>query len=235
MSAAATPGPSLRAGDEACSPGSFTPPANFNALAPLYRWMEWLSFGPFLGWCRCAFLSRLRASRSALVLGDGDGRFTARLLGANPGLRVEAVDASAAMLRALAWRALPHAARLHAHCADARAWRPLRHDYDLIVTHFFLDCLETREVLDLALRLHAATAPAALWVVSEFAIPQGRFGRWIARPVVRLLYWAFGWMTHLRIRALPNHGEALRKAGFLPLQRKQWLAGLLVSELWQRA
>ena len=197
--------------------------------------MEWASFGPFLGWCRCAFLQHLRSARHALILGDGDGRFTARLLRNNPTLRVDAVDASQAMLHSLAQRALPHAHRLRTHHADARAWQPGRSDYDLVVTHFFLDCLETSEVLSLALRMRAATAPGALWIVSEFAVPRGWFGRCIARPIVALLYWAFGWMTHLRIRALPDHGQALRTAGFVLLERRQPLAGLLVSEMWQRS
>ncbi len=139
------------------------------------------------------------------------------------------------MLRALTQRALPNARRLQTHHADARAWNPGRSDYDLVVTHFFLDCLETSQVLSLALRLRAATAPGALWIVSEFAVPRGWFGRWIARPIVALLYWAFGWMTHLRIRALPDHAGALRTSGFILLERKRWLAGLLVSEMWQRS
>jgi Methyltransferase domain len=234
VNTAAAPSPSLQAAESALGADRLTPAADFNRLARVYRWMEWASFGPFLWWCRCAFLHRLPSSRRALILGDGDGRFTARLLRDHPALRVDAVDASEAMLRSLAERALPNAQRLQAHHADARAWNPGRSDYDLIVTHFFLDCLETGEVLDLALRMHADTAPGALWIVSEFAVPQGWFGRWIARPIVTLLYWAFGWMTHLRIRALPDHAGALRRSGFVLLERKHWLAGLLVSEMWQR-
>ncbi len=210
-------------------------PPDFNLLAPFYRWMEWFSFGPWLGWCRCAFLDDLRNPRKVLVFGDGDGRFTARLLRANPHAQADAVDASSAMLRALVRRAGAQAAQVQTHCHDARSWRPARGvRYHLVVTHFFLDCLTTAEVRALAAQVRAACAPRALWLVSEFAIPQTRFGRRIARPLVGFLYWAFRVLTGLKVRRLPDHSAALAEAGFVLLLRRYWLGGLLVSELWKR-
>ncbi len=209
------------------------PAPDFNRLVRLYRWMEYASFGPWLWWCRCAFLDDLRNRRHALVLGDGDGRFTARLLRLNPGLHIDAVDASPAMLRALARRASPYADRLRTHCADLRLW-PSETDepYDLIVTHFFLDCLDPDEICSLAARLRAAASPTALWVVSEFAVPSAGVERMLARPIVSGLYRAFGWMTGLVVRELPDHGAALREAGFSLQKNRVWLGGLLASQIW---
>lgn len=216
------------------------PPPNFNRLAGFYRWMELASFGPWLFRARCAFLDDLGACRHALVLGDGDGRFTARLLGANPAVRIDAVDASSAMLQSLLRRAGQDAARVRIQRADARLWQPSAppgdwpqdRPIDLIATHFFLDCLTTGEVQALAEMLRGAVSPSASWVLSEFAIPSGWFGQLLARPVVWGLYRAFGWLTGLAVRTLPDHGAALRQAGFTLKERRTWLAGLLVSELW---
>jgi SAM-dependent methyltransferase len=201
--------------------------------------MEMASFGPYLWWCRCAFLSELGACRRALVLGDGDGRFTARLLRSNPALYIDAVDASPAMLRALSRRArnaTPHAPCVQTSLADARVWQPVvppgAPPYDLVVTHFFLDCLTTEEVQAVAAQLRASLSPSTLWLVSEFAIPPGWYGRLIARPVVLGLYLAFGWLTGLTVRTLPDHPFALRGIGFKLQKRRTWLAGLLLSELW---
>ena len=66
------------------------PPPDFDRLARLYRWMEYLTFGPWLQRCRSAFLGGIANSRRALVLGDGDGRFTARLLADCPAIRIDA-------------------------------------------------------------------------------------------------------------------------------------------------
>jgi hypothetical protein len=209
-------------------------PPNFNRLARIYRWMELLTFGPWLERCRCAFLSDLAGCRRAAVLGDGDGRFTARLLRVHPTIEIDAVDLSAAMLRALVCRAGPQAARVRVHCADARSWQPAHPPYDLVVTHFFLDCLSEDEVRSLAGKLGDALSPAGLWVVSEFAIPEGAIGRWVARPTVWLLYRAFWLLTGLSVRDLPNHAAALGAAGFTLRKRRRRLGGLLVAEIWAR-
>ena len=208
-------------------------PPNFNPLAGLYRWMEFLSFGPWLSLTRQTFLGDLSGCRRALVLGDGDGRFTARLLKANSSVQIDAVDGSSAMLRALVARAGPEAARVQTHLADIRDWQPeAGAAYDLVATHFFLDCLTTGEVELLAVRLRAAVTHPALWVVSEFAVPPGWFGTIIARPVVAGLYGVFGCLTGLGVRSLPDYAGALNAAGFFLLQRRPRLGGLLVSELW---
>lgn len=207
---------------------------DFDRLAGLYRWMEYATFGNRLWRCRCAFLAHLGPCRKVLVLGDGDGRFTARMLDANRNIEVDAVDASPAMLGALARRAAGHGSRLQLHLADARRWQPASAGYDLAVTHFFLDCLTDAEISSLAAKVRGCTAPGALWAVSEFATPQSRFGRLVARPVVAALYAAFRLLTGLEARALPDHAAALRDSGFALKNRRAWLGGLLVSELWRR-
>lgn len=210
---------------------------NFNRLARLYLWMELCSFGPWLWLTRITFLARLKGCRRALVLGDGDGRFTARLLRENQAVRVDAVDGSQGMLAALRRRAGKHAQRVRTELGDIREWAPAcgLEQYDLVATHFFLDCLTTEEVAALAARVRPAVAPGGLWVVSDFAVPEGWFGRWAARPVVMGLYWSFGLLTGLKVRRLPDHAEGLLKAGFTLLERRRRLWGLLISELWTKA
>jgi hypothetical protein len=223
---------------------------DFNRLAKLYQWMEFFSFGPFLARTRSTFLDRLRDRRKALVLGDGDGRFTARLLGANARVRVDAVDGSRAMLAALMSRTGADAYRVRTRLEDIRCWSVSAPDpgsdlgtdpgsgpgskqpYDLIATHFFLDCLTEDEIGALAGRARRAAAPGALWVVSEFRVPSGWFGLLIARPVVAALYLSFGILTGLTVRALPDYAPALRENGFRLLERRLRLNGLLVAELW---
>ncbi len=212
-----------------------TPPvANFDLVARPYRWMEYLTFGRSLERCREHFLPALAERRSALVLGDGDGRFLARLLGSNPGLHADAVDRSAAMLRLLERRAAasaPNAAmRLGTHQTDALAFEAMQ-SYDLVVTHFFLDCLSQSEVEELCRRMVPHLEPGAMWVVSDFRIPEGAM-HWPARALVGCLYFAFRLLTGLRTRRLPDHGAALQAAGFRRTAQHFSLAGVLTTELW---
>jgi SAM-dependent methyltransferase len=173
--------------------------------------------------------------RNALVIGDGDGRFTARLLGANSAIRIDAIDASPAMLRALIRRAGANASRVRTEVRDASNWQPSNPaPYDLVVTHFFLDCLAPAKIDSLAQKIHVASAPNLLWVISEFAIPQSWFGRVVAQPLIAALYHAFGLLTGLEVRKLPDHAAALTSAGFRCIARRTRFCGLLTSELWTR-
>ena len=216
-------------------PSADTP--NFDSLAHLYRWMEYLSFGTMLERCRFHFLSRCGSAGHALILGDGDGRFTARFLAENPDVRVDAVDASAAMLQALRGRVQrlgPQAtARLQTLQADLRAFTPVG-SYDHVVTHFFLDCLSNDELDSLLLRTLPHLTPRATWWVSEFAIPQKGWRRWGAQRLVGFLYFAFRLLTGLRVQQIPDYGAIFLCHGFYRREHACFLGGLLVTELWER-
>jgi len=209
---------------------------NFDFIAKPYRLLEYLTFGRALERCRTHYLPRLLDRRQALVLGDGDGRFLAALLAASPRLRADAVDTSAAMLRLLTRRA--HAAtpdasqRLHTHHTSALTFTPPQ-PCDLVVTHFFLDCLTQRELDQLCRRLTPNLTPQALWLVSDFRIPPSSRVRWAARALVRALYLGFRLLTGLRTTALPDHASALTAAGLIRIAHHHSLAGILITELWQ--
>lgn len=221
--------------DRAPSDTQSTAP-NFDSLARVYRWMEYLSFGPMLERCRFHFLSECAGARHALVLGDGDGRFTARLLAINKKITIDAVDSSAAMLEELRRRAdLNAGLRLRTIHADLRQWMPDASGYDLIVSHFFLDCLTTPEVDDLIQRMSAHLDERAIWLISEFAVPEGRWRGVFACMLVRGLYLAFAGMTGLLVRKLPDHAASMGRHSFRRGHHASFLGGLLVSETWERS
>jgi cyclopropane fatty-acyl-phospholipid synthase-like methyltransferase len=207
--------------------------ASFDRIARAYHWLEYLSFGPLLQRARLYWLPQTAGCKHALVLGDGDGRFLARLLLYNPQLHAEAVDASSAMLGLLQQRASAAgpAARLNTRCQDIRDFTPAS-QYDLVASHFFLDCLTTEEATALASRIRPCLFPEARWIVTDFAVPAGKMAL-PARLLVRSLYAAFGVLTGLPVRQLPNHSGALQQAGFRLVDRKEWVGGLLFSELWK--
>ncbi len=212
-------------------------PANFDPIARPYRWLEYLTFGPFLERCRFHFLSRLSTHRRALILGDGDGRFTARLLATNPQITIDAVDSSATMLDLLTERVtqLGPAARqrLRILHSDALAFAPEGGPYDLVVTHFFLDCLSEDDLNLLLAKIHPQLAAGATWLVSEFAIPQAQPARNIARVVIAILYRTFHILTGLKTQRMPDYASVLRRNGFALNDRKSFLSGLLTTELWE--
>jgi SAM-dependent methyltransferase len=208
---------------------------NFNLIARPYRWLEYFALGNALENCRTQYLPQLLDRRHALVLGDGDGRFLAQLLKHNPQLHADAVDTSTTMLQLLRQRceaATPNAAlRLRTHHANALI-HPLEGPYDLIVTHFFLDCLTQPELNALITRIAEHLHPRALWLISDFRIPPGPM-RLPAKLLIRTLYLAFRLLTGLRTTGLPDHATPLTQAGLTRISHQLRLAGLLTTELWQ--
>lgn len=210
--------------------------ANFDRVARIYRWAEYLALGSLLKRTREHFLDQIQSARKALLLGDGDGRFASALLSQVPALRLRAVDSSARMLYLLKQRCL------RTGCGDRLTTElriapdiALEDGCDLIVTHFFLDCLLEADVRTLT-RNFARQAPRGVrWVVSEFGLPRGHLAGFLASVYIRLLYWVFRLLTNLPAQSLPPIAEALQRAGFQRLARAERLGGFLYSELWELA
>jgi SAM-dependent methyltransferase len=229
------------------------PPApNFDKLARPYRWLEYLTFGRLLEQCRFHFLPQLQSHQQALVLGDGDGRFLCRLLQQNPALHATAVDISPAMLHLLTARCntarckATDKQQLTTFQSDIRRFTPETNTrYDLIVTHFFLDCLTEEEIAALATRLRphlqpgphpqpcADPQPGTEWIISEFALPSNPLLRPPARLLIRLLYTAFALLTGLTTRRLPNYQRILESNHWQCLEQKKFAAGLLTAQRWK--
>jgi len=204
---------------------------NFNRIARPYRWLEYLTLGRALERCRLHFLPYLIRQKRSLVIGDGDGRFLAALMVSNPDIHADAVDTSATMLQLLSKRCKTNATRLKTHRTSALTFTPTE-AYDLVVTHFFLDCLPQCDLETLVARTAPALTPGALWLVSDFRIPQGRM-RLPAHIFVRSLYLIFRILTGLRTVRLPDHTTPLTQAGLIRIAHHHSLAGLLTTELWQ--
>jgi len=211
---------------------------NCDRIAAHYQELEYASFGRALERRRFAFLSAVRSSRWAILCGGGDGRFLARLLWTNAKVYVDFVDLSAKMVELAERRVTAMGrgvrSRVRFHVADLRDFAPPQRDYDLVGTHFFLDCFTDIEAAHLATRLASWTAPQAQWLVSEFQQAPGRFaGAW-TRLVIRALYAAFRVSTDLRVTRLPHYEEALAGAGFRLQRSERAFGGLLWSSLWKR-
>ena len=123
---------------------------NFDRIASFYRFMELISFGPFLQRARTAHLHELVQANDVLLIGEGNGLFLKALLSANPKCQVTCLDASEAMLR-LSRRRIgrKEQGRVKFQRVDLTKGSLPLSKHDAIVTHFFLDCFKhsTLEIL----------------------------------------------------------------------------------------
>jgi len=200
---------------------------NCDLIAPHYWWIERLGMGRALERRRRWFLPEIVHAQRALVLGDGDGRFLRELLRRNAGVRADYVDSSSRMLELARQKA--GAERVNYERADALTLDFPRKTYDLIATHFFFDCFDTKDLGMLIGRVAGAAKPGAQWIVSEFRTPNV-----LARLLVSALYLFFGITTGLSTRKLADHRPILRSQGFRLINASHSRGALVVSELWER-
>jgi ubiquinone/menaquinone biosynthesis C-methylase UbiE len=216
--------------------GHRTNTANFDFLAPHYRWMEWLLAGPKLQHCRTAFLKSIPRPRRVLLLGEGNGRFLVELLRAHPAARCVCADASARMLDCARARLRRHGLDPDAvefiH-ADALDWSWPSPSFDLIVSHFFLDCFSPEQLVKIIPRIAAAAAPGARWLLADFREPVAGPAKWRARAILALMYFFFHHAARLPARRLTPPDALLAQSGFALRERQLRDWGLLHSDLWQ--
>jgi ubiquinone/menaquinone biosynthesis C-methylase UbiE len=211
---------------------------SFDRLAPHYRWMECVLAGNKLQRCRTAFLSRVKEARNVLILGEGNGRFLVEARRVLASANITCVDASVRMLQLAQGRlsalSLSPAAVSFVH-ADALNWIPPKQSYDVVVSHFFLDCFQPAQLAQLLATISHAAMPEAIWLLADFQIPRRWcVCRWRAQLIHGIMYAFFRVFTNLPARRLTEPDPFLQAHGYQLRERLVVDWGLLRSDLWQR-
>lgn len=211
---------------------------SFDPLARHYRWLEYLAFGRDLERCRLAFLQRALTAERALILGEGDGRFVRELLRVNATVQVDCVDASGQMLSRAQGRLLAEpelkSERVRFIHADACAWPYPKEAYDLIVTHFFLDCFTSATLEKIIPRIASAAQPEATWLIGDFQMPPNGWRRCRAQLWLKCLYGFFRQITNLEGKEIFDHAPLFQRLGFACSEVVEFQHGLLGSAVWER-
>jgi len=207
---------------------------SFDAVAPWYRTLETIAFGNMLQRARLACLNETGSPRRALVVGEGNGRFLRELLTTHPGVQVDCIDASERMLQLAQQRIGHDASRVNFLRHDISSWTPTAGQYDLIVTHFFLDCFSEDELGEVVTKLARAATPNAGWLLADFRVPSQTFARLHARAWLATMYWFFRNVAGIDARELVDPSPFLRAEGFSLRSQHLSRHGMLKSELWQR-
>ena len=221
-----------------CGAGAETISGNgFDRLARHYYWMECVLAGRTLQKCRTSFLDETRVATTALLIGEGNGRFLTEFLKANKRASVLCVDSSSRMLKLAARRAGRLAGDrvrfVKADLLEPRDSQWQAGPFDLVVTHFFLDCFRP-EQLDLIVRAIAEQASSgAKWLLADFSVPADGFARLRAKAILWLAYAFFRIATGLPAKRITAPDSFLERHGFALEKRIIREHGLLHSDLWR--
>ena len=211
---------------------------SFDRVAPHYRWLETITFGTALQRARTFFIGEATTAKRVLIVGEGNGRFLLDLLMHSTSAQVDCVDASAAMLdlaRHGVERHLPSSLHrvefIHSAIED---WLTTDYRYDLIVTHFVLDCFPLRPLQDVIAKLAQAATPAATWLLADFDYPAKPARRLHARLWIAAMYLFFRTVAGIEARSLVDPSLLLQSHGFVCDQRKEFYRKMVKTEVWAR-
>lgn len=210
---------------------------SFDPLARHYRWIECISAGDLLQRCRTALLSEIPPPKTILNLGEGNGRFLAECHKRFPSADVLCLDSSAKMLslaRQRLQRSDSNTERIQFTCADVLDWSAPKEKFDLIVTHFVLDCFPPEQLEKVVAKLADATAANAQWLLSDFRTAGSGLRGVRSRLILWMLYRFFRSTTGLPASRLTAPDGALERSGFVLQKRRTLDWDLLHSDLWQR-
>lgn len=210
---------------------------SFDSLAPHYRWMEFILAGEKLQRCRTAFLEQVSAPENILIWGEGNGRFLIECRRKWKDARIVCADASERML-ALANERIERfdldANGIEFLRADVLKWSPLQKSFDLVVTHFFLDCFRSEQLQQVVDKIAFAARPNASWLLADFQIAPVGLRRLRSKLILTLMYLFFRIVTRLPARRLTSPDPYLSSNEFFLRERRVSEWGLLHSDLWRR-
>jgi ubiquinone/menaquinone biosynthesis C-methylase UbiE len=206
---------------------------SFDLLAPHYRWMEFVLAGRKLQRCRTAFLRTVTVPKNVLICGEGNGRFLRAARAAWPEARITVLDLSRNML--LQAKRRGGAEKAEFVQANILEWQPPKQQFDLVATHFFLDCFRPEQLEIIVEKISQAATAQANWLLADFQAPARGIGRVRARIILRMMYTVFRLVTRLPASDIAPPNDYLTRNGF-ELHKQQvseW--GLLRTDWWRRA
>lgn len=211
---------------------------SFDPVAPWYQTLERIAFGDNLQRCRVACLGEIVTPQRALIVGEGDGRFLGDLLRFHPEIEVDCLDGSWRMLQ-LARKRVERELPERAGCVrflhqSITSWAAPERHYDLLVTHFVLDCFPEAALSGVIKKLAGAATDDANWLLADFCIPANGMARLRARAWLAAMYLFFRITARIQASELVDPTPFMRTEGFGLARQHFFRKGLLKSERWRR-
>ena len=211
---------------------------SFDRVAPQYRSLETIAFGTKLQRARTFFIGEATTAKRVLIVGEGNGRFLLELLRDSEAAQIDCVDSSAVMLDLARQRLARHhpdaIGRVRFIRSTIQDWSLPDYRYDLIVTHFVLDCFPPQPLEAVIAKLAHAATPTATWLLADFNYPATTARRLHARLWIAAMYLFFRTFASIEARSLVDPSLLLQSHGFVCRQRKEFCRGMVKTEVWTR-
>lgn len=204
----------------------------FDKIAPIYGTLVGICAGNRLSQCRSLLIDQIHNPTNILIAGEGHGPFLGICESRYPNAKITVIESSDQMIQ-IAKSKHPSTRATFIH-EDLLEWELDTTPFDLIVTHFFLDCFNPSDLKKAINKLSRVATEDTQWLISDFNIPDSGPQMIRAKVILWMLYQFFRFSIGLKADSLTTPDPLLREHGFTRIHHKTLDWGLLKSELWRR-
>lgn len=204
---------------------------SFDNVAPYYDTLVRLIFGKAVHKAQTCFLDQIPDQATVLILGGGTGWVLREVLQRKPGVQIDYVDASAAMVHLARKRGTTQtsAAQVRFICGT-EADLPPEAKYDAILTFFVLDVQPNDAALCATTKtLYQHLKKPGLWLFADFR-PQKI---WWHTGMVRLMFLFFRLTANFTHDRLPAYDQAFAQLGLCQKQSALFYGRLIGSAVYR--
>ena len=204
--------------------------SNFNLIAPVYDPLAHLVYGSNLTEAKKAFFPLIPSHANLLLMGGGTGYILNDLLEKNPTVQIDFVEPSRAMIR-IAQKRLQEKfqSRVNFICGDHHAI-PAGKSFEVVTSFFVMDCFKQNEALEFGKVITSGLEQNGLWLFADFFYTQNK----LQRGLIWFMYRFFRVMANIPADRLPDYNALNGHLNFRVTGEKQFLKGLIRSQILQR-
>jgi len=204
---------------------------DFSILSPIYDFLGSLMFQGSLHSSQTFFLDKLQEAKHVLILGGGTGRFLVDLLKRVKVEKVSYVDISPGMIKQAKRKVqrLGIDDQVEFICGGLELIPDDK--FDLICTHYFLDCFSDDELIGVYELLKEKLSENGVWHFTDFYLDQESSS--FRKAQVRFLYFFFRMSCGLKVDKLANFKSLFEESGFKEREQKFFRRKLFRSALYE--
>lgn len=204
---------------------------DFSILSSIYDFLGSIVFFGALHRSQVYFIDQLKKPDRALIIGGGTGRFLVDLLKSEKVKNITYVDISQGMIARAKKKvsALGKENQVEFICGGVDAV-PDR-QYDLICTHYFLDCFEEEKLCLILSKLRGLLSKEGEWYFTDFYLDES--SSFIKTKFVGFLYFFFRILCGLKVKILPDFKKVFTDLELNCESEKYFFRGLLRTAIYK--
>jgi len=201
---------------------------NYNSIAHVYHFLSHLIFGKALLNAQFIHLNKLPKEGKVLFVGGGSGLCLKRVVEIRPNLNVIYLDQSAKMIE-LSKEKIKYLDHKVKFIVGNERNLPAG-NYDAIITFFFLDVFNLRNLYYWFYYLHHSLVPDGIWLFADFNLPKNSF----QKGLEKLMFTFLKLSTNIEAKKIYNFQSIFLSNQYNEESRKSFNQSFVYSSVFRK-